>query len=819
MRWLRPILFALSATVATASTFTWTGGAGDGAFSNPANWSGGVAPTEDGTATVVFTDAGAGTVRLPTNANLAQIQFQNTSAQSYQFSANGVSVLTLQKGVSASGGGSSSFSSAITVNAPAAETIAVSSGSVEIDGVILGTGSLQKTGAGTLRIGGVNTLAGGLTDSAGTITFSHLGGLGLGPIHLAGGQVNVSGAGPVFIANPVTIDADTSFSGVNNQVAIFTGNVTLTKSVTLTANNTDAVFFTGNVTETGGSHGLSISGFAPIVLTGTNSYTGGPIVLGGELVFGENSAIPRIGSISSSSLGYVGVAFTDRVQSDFIARIAGTAFNGTIGFDSAPWQSRPTVFSANLDLSSLLNYKSIGSLTTAELAGQINVANGSNYRFGGGGGTIFLDSNLNKTGRNLQVTSDFGTPLTLVLRGLNDYTGSTNVLDSIVILDRANTLPSQSALNLTGPGYVGITENAGLKMNDFLRRISSIGNSDAIAGIDSANTNVNRVVNDAIDLSVGGTRSQSYYLGTSSRVTLTGTITPPKGQSLSMTAIRGGYLTVASTLGSTIPGLIIGQTNSFDPEQGTVELTGSNSYTGGTEVRGGTLRVSNNHALGLAGVTVDSGGALSVASNTTIGNAISLNSGATLTGTGTLAGANGLFVGRGAILAPGGFNTIGTLTFSSGLTLGAGGILDLDTIGSNSSALSSDRLSITGGALTLASTGGSPFVIELNSLSSNGTAGAIAGFDAHLSYHWTFATANSITGFASNDFSFDTSHFLNATDGGSFFVSQNGNSLVINFTPVPEPSTYALLALGLGAIGLSQWRRKKAKTSTPPAEA
>jgi autotransporter-associated beta strand protein len=382
-----------------------------------------------------------------------------------------------------------------------------------------------------------------------------------------------------------------------------------------------------------------------------------------------------------------------------------------------------------------------------------------------------------------------------------------------LILDRANTLPSQSALNLTGPGYVGITENAGLHMNDFLRRINSIGSSDAIAGIDSANTNTNRVVSDAIDLSVGGTRSQSYYLGTSSHVTLTGTITPPTGQSLSLTAIRGGYLTVASTLGSSIPGLIIGQTNSFDPEAGTVELTAANSYTGGTDVRGGTLRVSNNNALGLGGVSVDSGGILSVASNTTVGNAISLNSGAMLTGTGTFASANGLTVGRGAILAPGGLNTIGTLTFASGLTLGGGGILDLDTLNVNTaaSALSSDRLAITGGSLTLASTGGSPFVIALYSLSSNGVNGALSGFDSHLSYHWTFATATGISGFNSNEFTFDTTHFLNTTDGGSFFVSQNGNSLVINFTPVPEPSTYALLALGLGAIGVSQLRRRARK--------
>lgn len=807
MRWLRLALFVASISTAAADTYTWTGGAGDGVFTNPANWSGGAAPAEDGTATVVFTDAGAGTVRLPITANLGQIQFQN-SAQSYQFVANSVSVLTLQNGVSASGGGASSFNAAITVNAPTAETIAVANGSVEFNGAVIGAGSLQKTGAGILRISGINTLAGGLTDSAGTISFSNLGGLGLGPIHLAGGQVSVAGGGPVLITNPVSIDADTAFSGVNDQVAVFTGTVTLSKSVTLTANNTEAVFFTGNVTESGGSHQLSVNGLAPIVITGASSYTGGTQVSGGALIFGESASVPQTGSINATALGYVGIAFTDNIQSDFIARLKGSSFAGTIGFDSAPWQSGPTIFSDNLDLSSVSNYKSIGSITTAELAGQINVANGSDYRFGGGGGTIYLDSSLNSTGKNLQVTSTFGAPLTLVLRGLNNYQGATNVLDSVVILDRANTLPTASALNLNGPGYVGITENAGLKMNDFLRRINAIGSSNAIAGIDSANTSVNRVVSDNIDLSLGGTRSQSYYLGTSSRVTLTGQITPPAGADLSLTAVKGGYLTVASTLGSSIPGLVIGQSNSFDPMGGTVELTAANSFSGGTDVRGGTLRVSNNSALGLAGVAVESGGTLSIAGNTTIANALTLNSGSTLTGTGAFASANGITVAHGAMLAPGGLNTIGNLSFNTGLTLGSGGILNLDTIATNSGGITSDLLNVSGGALTLASTGGSPFVIELNSLTTNGVNGAMYSFDSKLNYHWTFATNSSIQGFSSNEFAFDTTHFLNPTDGGTFFVSQNGNSLVINFTPVPEPDTYMLLALGLSAIGVSAWRRR-----------
>jgi autotransporter-associated beta strand protein len=241
------MLFLASAVSASAATYTWTGAAGDGAFANPANWNGGVAPAEDGTATVVFTDAGAGTVQLPGNANLSQIQFQNTAATQYKFVSSGVSVLTLQNGVTASGGGSDTFTSSVTIKVSTYQHMAIASGTVEFDGTLIGSGSLEKTGAGNLRIAGLNTLTGSLTDNAGTITFSNLGGLGFGPIHLGGGQVNIVGNAPVLISNPVSFDADTTFTSSSGQAVVFSGPVILTKSVKLTATDTSAVFYTGNI--------------------------------------------------------------------------------------------------------------------------------------------------------------------------------------------------------------------------------------------------------------------------------------------------------------------------------------------------------------------------------------------------------------------------------------------------------------------------------------------------------------------------------------------------------------------------------------------
>ncbi|AOS43291.1 PEP-CTERM motif protein [Lacunisphaera limnophila] len=122
---------------------------------------------------------------------------------------------------------------------------------------------------------------------------------------------------------------------------------------------------------------------------------------------------------------------------------------------------------------------------------------------------------------------------------------------------------------------------------------------------------------------------------------------------------------------------------------------------------------------------------------------------------------------------------------------------------------------VTGGAITVTATSGNPFSLRVISLSAGGDPGNASGFSASTAYSWLLATGNpggGISGFDAADFLIDTTAFSSPRDSGVFSLSQGlsgGNpALFLNFTPVPEPSTYALLGVGLGLVLLTVRRRR-----------
>lgn len=193
---------------------------------------------------------------------------------------------------------------------------------------------------------------------------------------------------------------------------------------------------------------------------------------------------------------------------------------------------------------------------------------------------------------------------------------------------------------------------------------------------------------------------------------------------------------------------------------------------------------------------------------------------------GTLAG-NGYFysnvtLGSGAKLAPGfddAHGRIGTLNIDH-LTAGPGSILEIDIQSVDPEDYAGrDYLQITTpSTLEITATVLEPWVIRPVSLDSSGVNGILGGLVPDTTYSWAIASYQGLSGVTTAlnpaNIVLDLSAFQPSVAGTfSLQFSNIGESasgtITLNFTAVPEPSTYALMALGLGAVALAARRRSR----------
>lgn len=254
-------------------------------------------------------------------------------------------------------------------------------------------------------------------------------------------------------------------------------------------------------------------------------------------------------------------------------------------------------------------------------------------------------------------------------------------------------------------------------------------------------------------------------------------------------------------------------------------LYGNNRYSGGTTIvgDGAALALGHNNAAGTGLVTVNvTNGGLVLNTGITFTNRLQFTKGA-LAGFGTFAPTeiNGdasatrrFTIGTGQMVIPGfpGNNDglPGTLTLANSVTFTAGGTL-LWLLQDPFRSDGYSALAINGDLDLTSLTSTSRFTIELETITKDGQQG-LANLVIGDSYQFALLTASgSILGFDPKNFVIDTSSFQsNSLDPTRFALttSSDGKQLLLSFTAVPEPSTYALFGLGLVAIAFAARRRR-----------
>jgi hypothetical protein len=205
---------------------------------------------------------------------------------------------------------------------------------------------------------------------------------------------------------------------------------------------------------------------------------------------------------------------------------------------------------------------------------------------------------------------------------------------------------------------------------------------------------------------------------------------------------------------------------------GKISASGANTLT---KSGAGLLQYAG---AGAANATVVSGGTLQL--DGTLGtNTVTVQSAATLAGVGVIGGP--VTVQSGATVAPGD-SGVGTLT-TGAETWNGGGTYICEINSTN--AAGCDQVNIAG-ALNVAATTGSKFVLKLVSLTASNTPGPVANFDKTVPCTWTIASAGGgVLNFDPAKFGINTAFFSNDFSRGSFAVTVQGNALVVNYLPPP----------------------------------
>jgi fibronectin-binding autotransporter adhesin len=561
----------------------------------------------------------------------------------------------------ASGNGTVTASGAITLGA--ATTVAASDADtiLSLSNNIAGTYGLTKVGAGMLSLGGNSQSFTTLTIGAGSLSAGLDANLGSDAVILEDGTLWSIANNGGTIDNAIVLNGSAVLSASLNTTLAggISGSGSLTKQSNGTLTLSGSNSYTGTTTITGGT--LAIGGDGNLgagslaMNGGTLSVTGSSVTIDNAISLGNNG-----GTVSNANA----VTLSGLVSgTGALTKLASGILTLSNTGNEAAWSGGINVSAGTLAVIDD-NVLSSGALNvtggTLELGNSVNLDNAVTL---GAGGVLLPASGKTATlSGNLALTSDATFNL-----GVN-----TNLtISGVVSGDYGITKSGSASLHLTGNNtYTGATViNAGLVTAGTN---TALGATESGTTVNSGGTlSFANGVSIAENLTIAGTGSLSngaLVMRSSGTATLTGAVTlsgdaTVKASSSAYTLVLAGVISDGNN----------GYTLTKDGT-GTVTLSGTNTYTGATNVSAGTLLVTG--ALnGTSSVTVSSGATLGASGNGNTGTIFAANSSNTVT------------VQSGGTLSPGLTSSVGLMTINGNLDLQSGSTLRVDIAGTTAGSL------------------------------------------------------------------------------------------------------------------------------------
>jgi len=501
---------------------------------------------------------------------------------------------------------------------------------------------------------------------------------------------------------------------------------------------------------TNGFNGLAIGGDFSVAGTGNLNMSGtGNVSLGSAtrtITNNTSSGSRQFKGVISGSAG-AGLTFTGTGAAQFYLGNTGNTFSGPVAVTGGE-----TVVNDDA---------AFGSSTSITIdGGRLTMGT-----MDGSGNTTALTSGSIATSRNIFVGSGTG--------ALSVQGATGNITYNGVIADRP-TFTGVFAKNGSGVLVLGGSSSysGATLINNGTVQLSAADNrlpTGTVLRIGEAGaTNFG-----GLDLNGRSQQVAGLFSGTASGATAAkNTITSAAAATLTVNVASGTY--TYGSAASTNSGAITGAVSVVKSGNGTQVLGDVNTYTGSTSINGGTLVVNGGIASSV--VTINNTGILGGSGTT---GSVTVNSGATI--------------------SPG--NSPGTLT-TGAMTFNGGGNYNWQLYNANGVAGTGwDFISGTG-ALTINATSGSPFNVNLWTLSGTGpdVNGNALNFNSAIDKTWTIGTfTGGISGtsngwYTINTGSFNgTSGFANSFTGGTFSLAASGNNLNLIYT-APLLTTYNYIA-------------------------